>query len=458
MKNSMKFNNILNILKFFLNSSLNGLFKRPFLKNKVNRYTLICIFVLLYIGYFYLNLMEISTLSTNLKNSSSEELILAAKITLSSYVNLVNLIAAILFILMNSTFSLNKNSLFFIKTLPFTSKEISISQKLFQLVVALFLFELFMIIVVGGLKVISMSFGITLLFFLTLHLVFIVDFLMIDFVYKYLLKSKVGMKRIIYSFLFDLILLLFITYYFLILRFKIDFWISEQEITLTHLVYTLFISSICLILFVFFLHNKFESKEVTYIRLNYYKLPLSNVGGRFLWGIAAITRSVHYMYLTGMVIIFTMVESFQVGIKDTMQLLLFLLPMQGMTAIAYADAMIFQRKMFGLYRIKPFQELFQLLVTYSILSLPLLVISMISIKNIDPYVLSICIFSVATTMGLLFPKSESNINETIAAMLTVVSIILLFFLINIDWTLYPILIILNLIQYFILKKEYEVPK
>jgi len=68
------------------------------------------------------------------------------------------------------------------------------------------------------------------------------------------------------------------------------------------------------------------------------------------------------------------------------------------------------------------------------------------------------IFFAATIAGFLFPKSQSNINETIASVLTIILIVLLSVLVSIDGALYPTLAILLGVLYLILKKEYEVAK
>ena len=142
MINSLKFSNVLDILKFFYTDTFYGLFNRPFFKSNINLYGSIVVVILLYLGYFYLNMVQLTTLSNGAKNLETSHIMIAAKMTLSSYFNITLILSAFLFILVNSTVGLSKNSLFFAKTLPFSEREISVSQKIFKLSVALAIFEL----------------------------------------------------------------------------------------------------------------------------------------------------------------------------------------------------------------------------------------------------------------------------------------------------------------------------
>lgn len=203
MTNSLKFKNILCILKFFYNDTFHGLFNRPFFKRKINRYGLILILIFLYLGYFYLNMVELNTLSKNIHGINNADLMVAAKMTLSSYFNVVLILSGFLFILINSTVSLSKNSLFFAKTLPFSEKEVSVSQMIFKLSVALALFELLIIIVIPTLKLIPMNIFTACLVLMTLHTLFIASFILFELLYTLVLKDTTVTKRLLLTFSLD---------------------------------------------------------------------------------------------------------------------------------------------------------------------------------------------------------------------------------------------------------------
>ena len=196
MRSSPSSKNILCLLKFFYNDTFHGLFNRPFFRSRLNRYGLLLLLTAAYLGYFYLNMVQLSTLTTNAKEADQATLLLAGKMTLSSYFNVVFILGTFMFILLNATVSLNRNSLFFAKTLPFSEREVNVSQRLFKLSVALVFFELLMIIVAPALKLIPMQWGIALLVLLTLHTVFIASFWILDFLYAALLQNMSGLKRI----------------------------------------------------------------------------------------------------------------------------------------------------------------------------------------------------------------------------------------------------------------------
>ncbi|WP_430786890.1 hypothetical protein VBD025_15005 [Virgibacillus flavescens] len=458
MTNSLKFKNILCILKFFYNDTFHGLFNRPFFKSKVNRYGLILILTLLYLGYFYLNMSQLNTLSRNIQDIQSADLLIAAKMTLSSYFNVVLILSAFLFILVNSTVSLNKNSLFFAKTLPFTEKEVSISQMIFKLSVALAFFELLIIIVAPALKLVSVNIFTAGLVLLTLHTIFIASFFTFELVYTLVIKNTMGTKRLLFTFSLDFLIIVFVTIHLLITRFKLDAWVSVQKESILQMTSIVFFTSLIVGVIAYLLNALFFAKDNVYVQSNYFKLGLPAFSVGLATTMPAIVRSKNFLYFWALLLVISIGSLINNGFAGTLQLWLFLLPVLGIVTITYADTTASIRKLFSIYKINPMTELASLLGVSVILMCPALYVGFAETQTLDPYMYGINIFFVATIAGFLFPKSQSNVNETIASVLTFVIIIILSALISIDGALYPTLLVLLGVLYLILKKEYEVAK
>ncbi|EIT84382.1 hypothetical protein A374_16388 [Fictibacillus macauensis ZFHKF-1] len=458
MTNSLKFKNILCILKFFYNDTFHGLFNRPFFRSKVNRYGIILILILLYLGYFYLNMVELNALSNIIQGRNSANLMFAAKMTLSSYFNVILILSALLFILVNSTVSLSKNSLFFAKTLPFSEKEVSVSQMIFKLSVALAFFELLIIIVIPTLKLIPMNIFTACLVLMTLHTLFISSFFIFDLIYTLVLKDTTFTKRILLTFALDFLIVVLVMVHFLVTRFKVDAWTSVQKESILVMTCIVFFASLMIGTIAYLLNSMFFAKDNIYVHLNYFKIVLPAFSIGLATTMPAIIRSKNFLYFWALLIVISIGSFIQNGLDGTLQLWLFLLPILGIVAITYGDAMISVRKLFSIYKISPLTELISLLGVSIILMSPALYVGIAEKQSLDPFMYGINIFFVATIAGFLFPKSQSNVNETIASVLTFVIMIILSALISFEGALYPSLIILLCVLYLILRKEYEVPR
>lgn len=208
----------------------------------------------------------------------------------------------------------------------------------------------------------------------------------------------------------------------------------------------------------YLLNSMFFAKDNIYVQSNYFKiwLPMYSIG--LATTMPAIIRSKNFLYFWALLIVISIGSFIQNGLNGTLQLWLFLLPIFGIVAITYADAMISIRRLLSIYKISPLRELVSLLGVSIILMSPALYVGIVETQSLDPYMYGINIFFVATIAGFLFPKSQSNVNETIASVLTFVIIIILSALISFEGALYPSLLILLFVLYLILRKEYEVPK
>ncbi|WP_238535184.1 hypothetical protein [Fictibacillus macauensis] len=329
---------------------------------------------------------------------------------------------------------------------------------IFKLSVALAFFELLIIIVIPTLKLIPMNIFTACLVLMTLHTLFISSFFIFDLIYTLVLKDTTFTKRILLTFALDFLIVVLVMVHFLVTRFKVDAWTSVQKESILVMTCIVFFASLMIGTIAYLLNSMFFAKDNIYVHLNYFKIVLPAFSIGLATTMPAIIRSKNFLYFWALLIVISIGSFIQNGLDGTLQLWLFLLPILGIVAITYGDAMISVRKLFSIYKISPLTELISLLGVSIILMSPALYVGIAEKQSLDPFMYGINIFFVATIAGFLFPKSQSNVNETIASVLTFVIMIILSALISFEGALYPSLIILLCVLYLILRKEYEVPR
>ncbi len=451
MKNSIEFKNILTLLRFFYLDSFHGLFNRPFFRKRINKYALIILFLFLYFIYFYYNMIEVAHLAQGTQDASSKSILMASKVTLSSYTNLTFVISIIFFVFINSTISLSKNSLYFAKILPFSLREVEVSLNIFRLSVSLFFFELIMIVVLPALKLIPMTLFMSFLFLITLHLIFIDGFLLVSWIYHFIIQlfSK---NRSLVSFALDLILSMISIIYSTSLRYIVDYTVGQSSFSISNIILSIFSLSMLLLIVNYFLIKNSIKADASYARTNFiFLFPLNNDGLNLSF--PPVIRHKEFIYFLGFTILTLGILVIQNGLNNAMQSLAFLFPMIGISGICYSEGTIKFKKLFNILRLTPFNEFSSILFVSSTLMVPSLLIGILVIHSLDPYVFGICIFVSSITAGLLFPKSESNINETVSFFITFVVIVLLAISINVKGSLLLALFILLVILYCLLKIE-----
>lgn len=456
MKNYIRLENICDILKFFYNDTFKGIFNRPFFRSKINKYGLMLVLFFLYIGYFYLNMIQLSNLSNNTNDLYLSDIVILSKMTLSSYYNLTLIISVFIFIFVKSTIGLTRNSLFIIKSLPFTIREAQLSIKIFKISIATILFEFILIIVAPALKLIQLNIIEAIIVLISLHTVFIASFSSLDLLYKIVLRDNKRSTRFFRKLLLDLGMISITIIYFMFLRFKIDTWVSELQCDIFKIISIILSISVLLILLVNFISDKYFVIDDSFIEVKFFTIKFPRVSIYLNSTISAFIRNINFLYLGCITISIILISIITNGIKDSLQVLLFLLPGMGIYSISYADATMEFRKMYNFYGIKPVKELKDIILVSFLLTVPTLFIGIIELRSINPYLYAITIFISSTIIGFLFPKSKSNINETISGVLVIIIFIILSLLANINGALIPSLIFLILILYLILKKEYEV--
>ena len=185
------------LIRFFLNDSFHGLFNRPFLRKRSTRFLLLTVGSLVYVGYFVMNMSELTDISGTLPGFSEDSLLIARRTTLSSYYNMTLILCGLIFVIVNSTTTLARNALFFAKTLPFEERAVSLAFKLFQLLLSFILFNLIFIIAAPGLKLLAMPLGPSLLTLVSVQVLYIALHLLIDLLFSLIAKVPFRYRKMV---------------------------------------------------------------------------------------------------------------------------------------------------------------------------------------------------------------------------------------------------------------------
>lgn len=453
MKNSINFQDVLKTLKFLFYDSLKSIFRHQILKEKRNQYFFISALIILYFLYFYWNMVYLSNISHNVHLIDQSEFMLLGKITISSYYNSIFVLGIYIAVFVYSTFRLTNRALYIVKVIPLSNTESMLCIQLYKLFVGLAFFEVFLVIVAPGLKLMPMDLISAVLFLISLHIVFIVAFIGTNFIYQVLLKNpkNYNIKKII----LDLLLMVSSIQFYFTKRFEIDTFIGSTNMS----VKTLILLSICIgllsIVIIMMLYKGLQIEENTSLESTYVKTKIGKRNTIFTCIMYAILRGKNFIYLSLIVLIITIADFIQNGLDMTMQTLLFLLPVISICAISYADATSKFRYMFPVFSITHKNEFINLLLFSTIFSLPCLMISFLVLKSFNLYFYSLSIMLSAFIIGFIFPKSQGNINETMSSLLVLILILLFSALANIKGALIPVTILLSVILFYILKKEKE---
>lgn len=451
MKNYRNIRNIFNILGFFINDTFHGVFKNPFFRKKRNRYLFFTLLFILYLYYFYLNTVQFSKQSNALAHIPNSKVLFLSKITLASYYNSILVFSLLIFILVNTTIHLTNKSLFMIKVLPFTKNEVQSSIKLFKSIAGLFFFELLLIVITPFLKILPVHWLIFIIIVISFHTVFLCVLSLLDMLYKMLIAKKKGK----YKWLLDTLLSILAIVYYITLRFQVDDWIARVCNINTLPIVILFVS-VTIILIIHQIENRYPIDN-TFIESRFVKYKI--VPRKFLNLIsAAFIRSKNFITISILVFIASILLLIQTPSWETLEALLFLLPLISVSLISYGDATHLFRPFYRFFHITPYFELIKLLLYGSILNIPLLLIGIICNKGIDPFLYAMTIMVSSLIFGFLFPKSLSNINETVSAILSILMLVVLSLLVNMKGVLLAVLFILTIVLYGIQKKEFEVRK
>lgn len=451
-----KLNDILTMNKFLFNDSLHGMLNRPFFRSKKNIFLLVIILGTLYFGYFYLNMIELAKLGTESDSLTDVNLLYAQKITLSSYYNVISIFSGYIFLLVTLTFNLSRSSLFFVKNLPFEKETVSSSIRIFKLVMGLGIFELVFIVIAPALKLIVLSPVMSLLAIISFHIIFIVVFELISYLFDMFQLFPNNIIKVIRP-TFIVLLLSLLSLHMVKTRFIIDNWVATRNFKLNEIILAITLVSTMALVSLLFFHGKINHHNSANINLRFIKIfRLSRILFKIMpvwFSVITITRVKNFWYFVSAIALMVCVTIYSAGLDSSVELLMFILPLLGLSWIYYADATVDVRKMFKSYRIGVTTEILGIVTSVMLLALPILFIGLIVKKNFDPYLYMVSISIIGLISGFLFPKSKGNMNETISAMLALILIVLLTLVINIPHTAFPITVTLLGILYYVITKE-----
>ncbi|MFD1125064.1 hypothetical protein ACFQ22_06825 [Lentilactobacillus raoultii] len=440
------------LLKFLYQDAFYGLFNHPFFKRKINVIILISILGALYLSYFYVNMRQLAILS-NFSNATPAEIAVASKITLISFYDVTIVLSVVIFMVINSTGGLSKNSIYFVATLPFKRKEVLISYKIFKLSIGATLFSILIIIVTPALKLVTSSYMIALTILLSLYLVFGAIFLIINNLYSFI-KVNIFHNNRLGILILNLCILLITIFYFLVGRYKVEYFIGNSIATKPLIVITSVLSSIILWVVGFISMNRLDIHTLFTIKKDFLGFPVKPLKASTLtMPIFATFRNKKFLYFSLIFVLLVALTVIFQNKQNELQLLIYMSPLFGVPLMSYADATLDFRKMITSFNVKSINELQGIVLITFIISIPSLIIGLASNQKLILFFLTINIALSGIIIGFLFPKSQGNINDTVSSVLLIIVIILLLLSLNIQWALFPICCFLIICLYIILKKE-----
>ena len=171
---------VLFLVEFFINSALKGILNRPFFSSKIRKTIFFAIFFSLYFAYFMYNMSELNHISSNLSAVDNSLLHKGQAITFFSYFSNTITLAIVSFVFVETTVSLDKSSLFFVKALPYQNIVVYRAYVLFKIIVMLTIYGLVSVIAVPTIKLITDSFFEGILFSITQFLTFLITVILLE--------------------------------------------------------------------------------------------------------------------------------------------------------------------------------------------------------------------------------------------------------------------------------------
>lgn len=402
--------------------------------------------------YFLANTMETHSLMNVSKVAPQKSLLLAERITISSFFNICIILASYIEILINSTFNLNLNSLFITKVLPYSNKEVHLAIKLFKTAVGFLIYELFLLILVPSLNLIRLSPIGLLLFIIAVNLVYIDIFLTLDLLREILIKIAVKISQAINS-VFSICLFLLISYYFFDLRFKLEMMIGNSSLSLFELVINYFCFVVITLLVVVVLSLRLRVDITTSRKMRFFKYTIPGFDFGLQPTMLSLVRNRLFIYLSGMLLLLITISFIQATKENTLQLCLFLLPAINIVGLSYYDTTFELRRLYPFYRISVFREIKSLIMVGITLNIPLLMIALFELQDIGDFIFGLDIFLASIVIGFAFPREQGVLNETISAILIIIIAIVLLSLVVFPWILWGVSLCLGVILWLILKNE-----
>lgn len=438
--------NISKIVNFFITETFKGLTNQGFFKTKANRVLLSTGFIILYVLYFYMNVKQAAILSNGTSSADFETI----TYLISSFTNTILILSILVFLIVNSTFNLSPVTLFTIKKLPFSNREITISQKVFKVLIGLIIFEVLLIVMLPSLTMISISLISLILFFIITHIVFLVGFLTCQLIFSIIFFVIPSYKIRIYT--LNIFFSVYSVFYMFYLRFKIDTFVVSSAIIITNeaLLYFLFIMLFLMVVNIVFLLNIGSDNE-TFIRGNFFRIP--NLVKTKNFAILSFFRSKKLLMVFLLVISISLANLILVKSISAVTYNIYIYLLVPFNGILYSSANYRFRHTLIRYNISILREFTLIQVTNIVLAIPIILTCVVDIENIVMVLFSMTLFNISLSMGLIFPKQTSSINETFSTLTSIILSVLVITIINNTAFVFFALIISSLILLVIIRQE-----
>ncbi|WP_368739926.1 hypothetical protein [Enterococcus casseliflavus] len=446
MIRSQLYKNIFMIVNFFITETFKGVLRQGFLKTRLNRFLLSFGFLFLYVLYFYINVKQAAILSSGTNSVDPE----TTTYLVSSFSNTILILSILVFLIVNSTFSLNSTTLFTIKKLPFSNKEVSIAQKAFKVILGLIIFEILLVVMLPSLTMVNISIAELLIFFITTHIVFIVGFLSCQLIFSLSFFIIQSFKIRIYT--LNVIFSMFTVFYMFYLRFKIDTFVVSSGVIINtkSLLFFMLIMLLIMVIVTLFSLN-ISSDNEAFIRENYTLTPNHFKIKNFV--ILSFFRSKKFLLLLFLVISICLANLIVLKSMSAITYNIYIYLIIPFNGILYSNANYAFRHTLIRYNISILREFFLIQITNIVITIPIFISSLVNYENFVMILFSLTLFNISLSMGLIFPKQTSSVNETFSTLTSIILSVLVIAIINNTTFVLLALIISSLILLLILRQE-----
>ena len=383
-----------------------------------------------------MNMSELTDISGTLPGFSEDSLLIARRTTLSSYYNMTLILCGLIFVIVNSTTTLARNALFFAKTLPFEERAVSLAFKLFQLLLSFILFNLIFIIAAPGLKLLAMPLGPSLLTLVSVQVLYIALHLLIDLLFSLIAKVPFRYRKMV-ALAMNTALVMACMFHLVKTRFAVDAVIAHTDLTLGKIAMVMLASSSLLLALLLVANLLLPLNGPVFARMHYLNVPI-RFPSIIAKPLATVMRSRLFASTIGMTLLVTASTMYYTGVGVALQNLVFILPMWGIVFLGYCDATLSERPMLRHLHVSAEYETVWLLVVIALVTLPAGIVGFVVTHGGEPFAYGISIALSSGMLGFLFPRSKGSMNETVSTVLSIITIILLTLLININMVIYPV--------------------
>lgn len=441
----------MNVTSLLFSSCFNQIYTNKYLKNKYIRWFIISLIVLLYTLYFVANFMEVSSLKPASQTPEFENIL--NRIFVSSFINIIFLIAILIYILISSTIRFNKGTLYMVRSLPFKNNELNKGIRNFYLIVVGVVYFLFLIILLPSFRLSSSSIIIKCLLVPIGLLVCEIIFLLLEGCKQWIFNNVNRQKMGIVNIIINVLLLVFVWFFFSKVRFLLDKKFSEASFDVLNFV---IIFSIILVV-IFWVLNYFFTKIISDYKVN---SSSKNIGIKLFyfkkpnpWLIALFrSRTIILIIVATIISIIASVVTNQ--LPTLHEFSFYILPVLYLNVGIVSNSLDVFSKMFKVYNITPFKQYLYYLSMLIILIIP---VSIYDIYSKEGFILTqMCIISslISILLHLILSGADNILSDFSITLFVVFSLGAIFFLLKFSW-LYKFIIIFLLVALFLMLRKGE---